>query len=83
MSQTRVPVNGNEIQAARVPVKDPSTDVPRANGSEVQRGQHPCAKQLVLADVRSWPSWGSDDDAGLPDDAVTPELLSGASSRGF
>jgi hypothetical protein len=32
---------------------------------------------LVFADVRSWSFWRSDDDAGLPDDAVTSELLSG------
>ncbi|MGY4543025.1 hypothetical protein ACVWY0_002951 [Arthrobacter sp. UYNi723] len=44
---------------------------------EVQLGQHSCAKQLVLAGVRSWPSWRSDDDAWLPDEAVSSELLSG------
>ena len=32
---------------------------------------------MVLAGVRSWPFWWSDDDAGLPNHAVTSELLSG------
>lgn len=57
--------------------RDRSTDVPRAKGSEVQRGQHSCSKQLVLSGVRSWPFWRSDDDTGFPNDAVSSELLSG------
>jgi hypothetical protein len=32
---------------------------------------------LVLPDVRSWPFWWPDNDAGIPDDAVASELLPG------